>query len=108
MTNLPRTSPVVFLVLILPFGVMSGYLTVAVAYLLSQAGLSVEEIASLVAVSFIPHTWKFLWAPIADTTLRRKTWYLLAAAVSAAGIWATGAVPAQSRFVPLLYAVVLI
>jgi MFS family permease len=104
----PRTSPVVFLVLILPFGVMSGYLTVAVAYQLSQAGLSVEEIASLVAVSFIPHTWKFLWAPIADTTLRRKTWYLLAAALSAVGIWATGAVPAQSRFVPLLYAVVLI
>jgi MFS family permease len=103
-----RTSPVVFLVLILPFGVMSGYLTVAVAYQLSHAGLSVEEIASLVAVSFIPHTWKFLWAPIADTTLERKTWYLLAAAVSAAGIWATGAVPAQTRFVPLLYAVVLV
>jgi MFS family permease len=103
-----RTAPVVFLVLMLPFGVMGGYLTVAVAYQLSHAGLSVEEIASLIAVSFIPHTWKFLWAPIVDTTLKRRTWYLLAAAVSAAGIWATGAVPAQSRFVPLLYAVVLV
>ena len=103
-----RTAPVVFLVLMLPFGVMGGYLTVAVAYQLSQAGLSVEEIASLVAVSFIPHTWKFLWAPIVDTTLKRKTWYLLAAAVSAAGVWATGAVPAQARFIPLLYAVVLV
>ena len=29
--------PVVFLVLITPFGVMSGYLTVALAYLLAKA-----------------------------------------------------------------------
>ncbi|HET7033079.1 MAG TPA: MFS transporter, partial [Casimicrobiaceae bacterium] len=73
-----RTSPVVFLVLILPFGVMSGYLSVAVAWELSHAGLSVEEVAALVAASFVPHTWKFLWAPAADTTLRRKSWYLWA------------------------------
>ena len=69
--------PFVFLVLILPFGVMSGYLTVTLAYLLSQAGMSVEQVAELVAVSFIPQTWKFLWAPIADTTLTRKTWYVM-------------------------------
>ena len=79
-----RTHPIVFLVLILPFGVMSGYLTVAVAYLLTKAGVSVEQIAELIAVSFIPQTWKFLWAPLADTTLSRKTWYVLAAIVSAA------------------------
>ena len=57
-----RTHPFVFLVLILPFGVMSGYLTVAVAYLLTRAGVSVEQIAELIAVSFIPQTWKFLWS----------------------------------------------
>ena len=26
--------------------------------------------------AFMPHAWKFLWAPIVDTTLTRKTWYL--------------------------------
>ena len=103
-----QSPPIAFLVLMLPFGVMGGYLSVAIAYQLSHAGLSVEAIASLVAVSFIPHTWKFLWAPIADTTLKRKTWYLLGAAVSAVGIVATGAVPVHARFIPLLYAVVLI
>ena len=102
------TAPAVYLVLMLPFGVMGGYLTVAVAYQLSHAGLSVEAIAALIAASYIPHTWKFLWAPIADTTLKRKTWYLLGAVVSAVGIWATGAVPAEARFVPLLYAVVIV
>jgi MFS family permease len=87
---------------------MSGYLTVAVAYLLSKAGVSVEQIAELIAVSFIPQTWKFLWAPIADTTLSRKTWYVLAAIVSAAGIYLTGAVPATGGYLTVLYLVVLV
>jgi MFS family permease len=103
-----RVSPLALLVLIAPFGVMSGYLSVAIAWELSHAGLSVEEIAGLVAASFLPHTWKFLWAPAADTTLKRKTWYLLAGAVSAVGVWATGAVPASASYLPLLYVVVLI
>ena len=102
------THPAVFMVLMIPFGVMGGYLVVAVAYLLSQAGLSVAAIAELVAVSFIPHTWKFLWAPVVDTTLKRKTWYLLSGGVSALGVFATGAVPAEPRFIPLLYFVVLV
>jgi len=95
-------------VLILPFGAMSGYLTVTVAYTLSQAGLSVEQVAELVAVSFIPQTWKFLWAPIADTTLARKTWYLLASVVSGVGIYATGAIPASAGNMMPLYTVVLV
>ena len=108
MSDARRAHPIVFLFLILPFGVMSGYLTVAVAYLLTQAGVSVEQVAELVAISFIPQTWKFLWAPIADTTLTRKTWYLLATVISAVGIYATGAVPAEGKFMPLLYVVVVV
>lgn len=104
----PRAAhPIVFLFLILPFGIMSGYLTVTVAYLLSHAGVSTEKVAALIAISFIPHTWKFLWAPIADTTLTRKTWYLLACAASAAGIFATGALPARESSIPILTAIVL-
>ena len=87
---------------------MGGYLTVAIAYLLTQAGVSVEEVAELVAFSYIPHTWKFLWAPLADTTLSRKTWYLVAGLVSALGTLVTGVIPAEHRFLPLLYAAVLV
>ena len=93
MTRRP-IHPWIFMVLILPFGMMSGYLTVAVAYLLTKAGVSVEHVAGLIAVSFVPHTWKFLWAPVADTTLGRKTWYMIACALSAAGFLAMGAFPA--------------
>jgi MFS family permease len=102
-----RVHPSAFLFLILPFGVMSGYLTVSVAYLLSQGGIPLERVAALVAVGYIPHTWKFAWAPIADTTLSRKTWYLIASVVSAVGIWATGALPATEASLPLLTIIVL-
>src|SRR5450631_3946111 len=87
---------------------MGGYLSVAIGYQLTQAGVSVEEVAGLVAFSYLPQTWKFLWAPVADTTLSRKTWYLLAGLVSALGIFVTGAVPADERSLPLLYAAVLV
>jgi MFS family permease len=100
--------PVVFMVLIIPFGVMSGYLTVALTYLLAKAGLSVEEISSLIFISFLPQTWKFLWAPIADTTLTRKTWYWVAALTSAFGIFAMGAVPATAAGLSVLDAVVFV
>jgi len=103
-----RPHPIVFLVLILPFGVMGGYLSVAIAYQLTQAGVSVEETAALVAASYIPHTWKFLWAPIADITLSRKRWYLLAGVVSAVGVFLTGVIPPEARSLPLLYATVII
>jgi len=104
----PHSHPFVFLILIVPFGMMSGYLTVALAYLLSKAGLSVEQVGALVAVSFVPHTWKFLWAPIIDTTLTRRTWYVTGTVLSAAGILASGVVPATAAALPLLTVVVLV
>jgi MFS family permease len=87
---------------------MGGYLSVAIGYQLTQAGVSVEDVAGLVAFSYLPQTWKFLWSPVADTTLSRRTWYLLAGLVSALGIFVTGAIPANAEFLPLLYAAVLI
>jgi PAT family beta-lactamase induction signal transducer AmpG len=103
-----HAHPIAFLFLILPFGAMGGYLTVAVGYRLSQAGLPVDRIAELVAVSLIPQTWKFLWAPVVDTTLARKSWYLLGAMFSAIGIFVTGASPATAEAMPALQAVVLL
>jgi MFS family permease len=95
------------LILIVPFGTMSGYLTVAVAYLLVHASVSVGQTAALVALSYVPHTWKFLWAPIADTTLTRKRWYVIAAIVSAGGLAAIGAIPATPAGLALLSVVVV-
>lgn len=82
--------PAVYLLLILPFGGTSGFLTVALTYQLKQGGVDDSAIAALVALSYLPHTWKVLWAPLVDSTLTRRRWYLLAAVVCAASLWGTG------------------
>jgi len=103
-----QVHPIVFMFLYLPFGVMGGYVTVALAYLYSKAGIPVAQVAALVAVGIVPHTWKFVWAPLVDATLSRKTWYLIASIFSAAGILATGLVPVQAARLPLLTVVILV
>ena len=103
-----HSHPIVFMFLILPFGVLGGYVTVSLAYLLSKGGIPVERVAALVAVSIIPHTWKFAWAPLIDSVWTRKAWYVAASVVSAAGIWATGTIPLTAASLPTLTVVVFL
>jgi MFS family permease len=103
-----HVHPSVFMFLNLPYGVMGGYVTVALAYLYAQAGIPVAQVAALVAVGLIPHTWKFAWAPLVDTTLSRKGWYLIASVVSAAGILATAVFPIKASSLPILTMVILV
>jgi MFS family permease len=97
-----HAHPFVFLLLIMPFGAMGGYLTVTLAYQLAQAGVAEEVIGGLVALSIAPHAWKFLWAPLVDTTLTRKAWYMLGAVGTALGILAMGLVPARGESIGAL------
>lgn len=102
-----HVHPSLFMFLIVPFGAMGGYLTVAVAYLMAQHGVKTEAIAGLIALSYVPHTWKFAWAPITDTTMTRKTWYMIGSVLTAIGIYATGAIPATQANLPLLTMIVV-
>ena len=94
--------------LIVPFGALGGYLGVAVEHLLRHNGISVAQIAGIAALSVVPHTWKFAWAPIADTTLKRRIWYLVGSVSCAVGIFATSAIPATRASLPLLSIIVLV
>jgi MFS family permease len=96
------------MLLITPFGALSGYLIVTLAYVLAHAGLKVEAIAGLVALSYVPHTWKFLWAPIADTTLTRKRWYLIGIVVTALTMAWTGLIPADNGHLRTLSVLILV
>src|SRR5690349_17321815 len=78
--------PGVYTILIAPFGAVYGYVAVAIGFLVTRYGMSVEDGALLTACAVFPHVWKFFWAPIADTTLTRKRWYLIAVCVCAAGV----------------------
>ena len=97
--------PAVYFVLFAPFSALSGYLAIAAAYALAQAKVPAEAIAGLLAVTFMPHAAKFLWAPIVDLTLTRKTWYLIGCVGSAVGIFVTGITPYRLESIPFLTAV---
>ena len=105
----PRAAvhPSVFLVLYLPFGIPGGYVVVTLAYLLSQAGLSVEQVAGLVALMYLPQTWKVAWAPIIDTTLTLRSWYVISAIVTGVALLVTALVPARAQSLWLLDLLVL-
>jgi hypothetical protein len=85
--------PAAFLFLCFPFGASSGYLVVTLAYLLGQHGVDAAAFGGVVALSYIPQTWKFVWAPILDTTLSRKAWHVIGTAMTGLAIAATGLVP---------------
>ena len=93
------------MVLIIPFGLVTGFISVTLGYLLGKAGVNAEGVAALVAVSFIPQTWKFLWAPVADLTLTRKRWYALSAVLCALGLAALGTIAPVAASLPLMSAV---
>jgi len=99
-----RTSvhPIVFLILYLPYGITSGYVLVTLEYLLSTSGVTVTQIAALAAISYLPQTWKVLWAPIIDTTLTAKRWYFISTAVTGLILLGMAFVPTSARTIELL------
>ena len=101
-----RIHPWLFMVLIAPFGTIAGYVSVSIAYHLKQAGVPVAQVAGIVALELLPHTWKFLWAPVTDTTLTQKKWYLIGGIATAIGIAFMGALPETPAGLALLSAVV--
>ena len=102
-----HTHPLVFLLLIIPFGAASGFLGVTIVYLLGKAGVDPVTIAVLTGLSFLPHTFKFLYAPLVDLTLTRKKWFVIASFTSALGIALLGAIPATEDGLPWLRVLVV-
>lgn len=108
MTHRDRTPhPAVFALLILPYGAGTGFVTVVLTYFASAAGLKATQVATLTAVWMLPHAWKFLYAPVADTTLDRRRWYLLALAVVVLGTITAGTIPVGAAHFDLLRIVIL-
>jgi MFS family permease len=93
--------PAAYLVLYLPYGIASGYVTVTLAWLLSHAGASVMAIAALGGMALAPNTWKVLWAPVVDATLSAKLWFLLSTAVTAASLAGIALLPLKTQLLPL-------
>jgi len=86
--------------LYLPFGMSNGYVTVTLAWLLSHAGASVGAIAALAGAALLPNTWKVLWAPLVDTTLTARIWYLIGAVATAATLLVVAVLPLKVSLLP--------
>jgi MFS family permease len=86
-TNRQWPAPWLFAVLILPLGMYIGFIWTALPFLLTKAGVSVEEISHISALLQIPPILMFLWTPVVDVKLRRRSWLMLAAITAAACLW---------------------
>jgi len=76
--------------LVLPYAFANGVTTLLMPYLLRKNGMAVDQIATIVATALLPSVWNFLWSPLADAGLRRRSWLLLAALGT--GLAAAGAI----------------
>lgn len=100
--------PALFFALVLPYGASFGYVSVAFPYIATHSGgLTAEQAGALVAAAFGPHAIKFLWAPVVDTTLTKKIWYLIALGLVVAGTILSASVPIDVPRLPLLTTVIV-
>ena len=79
--------PWLFGLLVLPLGIYVGFIWTALPLLLSQAGFAIGQIARINAILQVPPILLFLWTPVVDVKLRRRTWLVLGALATALLLW---------------------
>lgn len=86
---IPSERPWLIAFLIAPDAVISlGLASGALTYLLRNEGVTPERAASIAALIALPHAIYFLWGPITDFWMRRRTWLMIAAAAAGASVLA--------------------
>ena len=98
--NPAHNPPWLFGILSIPYGAFNGVIVVLIPFLLRKHGVTPDRIANVIAISSIPNVWYFLYSPVVDTGLLRRTWIIIAAGVS--GLCAMSAIAAQSLSLPAL------
>ena len=66
-----------------PYGSFNGLVAVGLPFILRQRGIPVERIAIVAALVQAPSIWFFLWGPVVDLGLRRRTWIVVLSLASA-------------------------
>ena len=87
---LKHNPPWLFGFLGIPNGLSNAIIVILMPYVLRRQGVAVDRIAEIVALASIPNVWYFLYSPVVDFGLRRRTWIVLSAAT--AGFFAAMAV----------------
>src|SRR5438067_4228854 len=80
-------SPPLFALLIVPFGIVLGYVQVTLPYVFSVQLQgdpdATTKIAAFQAIALQPHSFKFIIEPALDARWRKKSWFLVSVAVTA-------------------------
>jgi MFS transporter, PAT family, beta-lactamase induction signal transducer AmpG len=100
----PRESPAVsperpwlYTFLIAPDAVIAlGLVGGGLGFILRDEGVNPAHAASIVSLLALPHAIYFLWGPITDFWMRRRTWLLLGAAAASLGLLLAFAQPRVS------------
>ena len=83
-SSIPREHSWLFIFLSAPDAVIAlGLVDGGLSYLLRNEGVDPARAASIVALLSLPHAIYFLWGPVTDFFIRRRSWLLLAAVFSA-------------------------
>jgi hypothetical protein len=90
-------APWLFGVLILPLGMYIGFLWTALPFLLAKAKVPVEDISRVAAILQLPPLLMFLWTPVVDVKLRRRTWLIFGALATAFSLWLTNVMLLRPR-----------
>ncbi|MDB4947061.1 MAG: hypothetical protein JWP97_6595 [Labilithrix sp.] len=98
--------PVVWTILYMPFGALSGFVSVALTFLATKHGLSIQEGATLNGANLLSQWLKWLWAPLVDVTMTPRRWYVASTAASAVGVVAMSVIPLGPKTLPLLLLVI--
>ena len=80
-----QDAPPVWLfgLLVLPYAVYSnGFVNTVVAALLRADGVPLANIPNVVALAILPTSLYFLWSPLVDFWVRRRTWVMAASLVT--------------------------
>jgi len=85
--------PVVWTLLLMPFGAVGGFVGVALTFLANRRGISITETAFLAAAALVIQWLKWLWAPIVDISLTPRRWYVLSTLALVATVVAMSAIP---------------
>src|SRR6202042_2844770 len=80
-------APWLFALLNVPHAVvMGGVSGTLLSFLLRQQGVSPHAIANQRALLLLPGSLFFLWSPVTDFLLRRRTWFLASSAAAALAV----------------------
>jgi MFS family permease len=100
--------PFLYFLLFLPFGATSAFILITIGALAGKAGLSDAAIVGMTATNTLPHTWKFLWAPLVDTVWTGRGWYISTNLISSAAIISLGFIPINEGTVLLMTGIIFI